>query len=161
MSLGAVIAETHRNENELIGLLLQVADRHRAEHDVFHVARDLAGWSRQHVACLAAVGRDHGVELDPEPEDEASLLGRLRRKGSELLGRLPEGGMLLLRDLREVHCAAAGVSLDWEVLAQAAQASRDERLLEVVQQCHPQTLRQLRWANAELKDAAAQAVLGS
>ncbi len=40
------------------------------------------------------------------------------------------------------------MSLDWELLAQAAQALRTPDLLELAQICHPQTLRQLRWTNA-------------
>jgi hypothetical protein len=51
------------------------------------------------------------------------------------------------------------VSLDWEVLAQTAQALQDRELLALTQKCHPQTLRQLRWANAALKENAAQTVV--
>ncbi len=64
--------------------------------------------------------------------------------------------MLLLADLRHLHRTAAGVSLDWEVLAQTAQAIQDRELLTVVEQCHPETLRQMRWANARVKETAAQ-----
>ncbi|MBG0857433.1 hypothetical protein I2W78_37715 [Streptomyces spinoverrucosus] len=63
---------------------------------------------------------------------------------------------LLLHDLREVHVRASEVSLDWELVARAAQATADERLLDLVRQCHPDTLRQLRWANASLKGNAPQ-----
>jgi hypothetical protein len=45
---------------------------------------------------------------------------------------------------------AAGVSLDWELLGQGAQA-KDSELLALTKQCHPQSLRQMRWANAMLK----------
>ena len=51
---------------------------------------------------------------------------------------------------------AAGVSLDWEILAQTAQALKDTELLALTQKCHPQTLRQMQWANAALKENAAQ-----
>jgi hypothetical protein len=51
------------------------------------------------------------------------------------------------------------MSLDWELLAQAAQAAKQQELLALAQRCHPQTLRQLRWANARLKDSAPQALL--
>jgi hypothetical protein len=64
--------------------------------------------------------------------------------------------LLLLKDLRDIHRTAAGVSLDWEILAQTAQALKDDELLDLSRQCHPQTLRQLRWANASLKTNAAQ-----
>jgi hypothetical protein len=67
--------------------------------------------------------------------------------------------MLLLADLRHVHRTAAGVSLDWEVLAQTAQAMQDTDLLAVAEDCHPQTLRQMRWANAKVKETAAQTMV--
>lgn len=42
------------------------------------------------------------------------------------------------------------------MLAQVAQATRDERLLALAGDCHPQTLRQLRWTNTMIKILAAQ-----
>jgi hypothetical protein len=42
-------------------------------------------------------------------------------------------------------------TLHWEMLAQAAQATRDQGLLELVSACHPQTLRQMRWTNPMIK----------
>ena len=153
------IEELHRSENDLADELLQVSDRHKVDHEVFHVARDIAGWSQQHVQELAAVGTDYGLDLDADPVHDSAMLAKVRRKGSELLGRHHTPALLLLRDLREVHQKAAGVSLDWEVLAQTAQALSDRELLAVTKRCHPQTLRQLRWANAKLKEIAAQAMV--
>jgi hypothetical protein len=43
------------------------------------------------------------------------------------------------------------VSVDWELLGQTAQATKNEQLLELVQRCHPDTLRQARWANSMIK----------
>ena len=59
--------------------------------------------------------------------------------------------MLLLADLRHLYRTAAGVSLDWELLGQGAQAAKDSKLLGLTKRCHPQSLRQMRWANAMLK----------
>ncbi|MFL6141132.1 MAG: hypothetical protein ACJ72N_04550 [Labedaea sp.] len=67
---------------------------------------------------------------------------------SEWFGRRPEPALLLLADLRR---AAAGVSRDWELLGQAAQAAMDTDLLALTQRCYPQTLRRLRRASAMLK----------
>jgi hypothetical protein len=154
--VAAAIAELHRVENELAGALLNVSDRHKVDHEIFYVARDIARWSQEHVHQLSLVGNDYGLELDPEPEDEATLLARVKQKGSELTGRFHEPSLLLLADLRHIHRTAAGASLDWEVLAQTAQAMKDPGLLATAEQCHPQTLRQLRWANAKVKETAAQ-----
>jgi hypothetical protein len=99
------------------------------------------------------------VKLDPEPAEEPSLTERLREKGSELVGRRGEGDLLMLRDLRKIYTEASGVSIDWVMLAHAAQALKDAELLRLVQECHPETLRQIRWVNAKVKEASPQVLL--
>jgi hypothetical protein len=42
------------------------------------------------------------------------------------------------------------------MLAQVAQATRDERLLELVSACHPRTLRQTRWTDTLIKQLSPQ-----
>ncbi|WP_435769501.1 hypothetical protein [Nocardioides sp. SYSU DS0651] len=157
--VGAAIEELHRSENDLAGALLNLSDQQKVDHEVFYVARDIARWSQEHVRRLAEIGTDYGLQLDPEPEDEATLLARVKQKGAELAGRFHEPTLLLLADLRHIHRMAAGVSLDWEVLAQTAQAMKDRELLAVTQSCHPETLRQMRWANAKVKEASAQVMV--
>ena len=154
--VGAAIEQLHRSENDLAGALLSVSDRQKADHEIHYVARDIAAWSQEHVRRLAQVARDYGLDLDPEPADESTLLARMKQKGAELTGRFHEPTLLLLADLRHIHRTAAGVSLDWEVLAQTAQAMKDRELLSTSQECHPQSLRQMRWANAKVKETAAQ-----
>ncbi|WP_281291294.1 hypothetical protein [Streptomyces montanus] len=41
----------------------------------------------------------------------------------------------------------------------AAQALKDAELLRLTQECHPDTLRQIRWANAKIKEASPQVLL--
>ena len=159
MKLDMAIEELHRSENHLARVLLAVSDRHKADHEVLYVARDIARWSQRHVTELARIGTDYGLDLDPEPEGEPGILEKVQQATSDLLGRRPEPGLLLLADLRHVHREAAGVSLDWELLAQAAQGARKRELLELAQRCHPDTLRQMRWANAKLKESATQALV--
>jgi hypothetical protein len=48
--------------------------------------------------------------------------------------------------------------LDWELLAQAAQAMKKQPLVQLAADCHPQTLRQMRWANAHLKVTSPQVI---
>jgi hypothetical protein len=157
--VGLAIKELHRAENDLAAELLHLSDRHKADHEIFHVARDIARWSQEHVRELARVGKDYGVDLDPEPEDDVALVAKVRQKGAELVGRHHDPALLLLADLRHVHKMAAGVSLDWEILAQTAQALKDRELLGVSKDCHPETLRQMRWANAQLKVQSAQTMV--
>jgi hypothetical protein len=156
--LPLVLRELHRSETRLARDLLAVADRHRADSDVFHVARDIATWSQIHVRRLAECGRDHGVRLDPSPRWTPLPLPGLARAVSQGLRRRRAPGLMLLADLRHIHRTAAGVSLDWELLAQAAQAMKQRPLLDLAQDCHPQTLRQMRWANAQLKEASTQVI---
>ncbi len=156
MKIGLVLHEVHRAENELAEKLLHASDRHKADHEVYHLARDLARWSQEHVRELAEAGQRYDVKLNPEPRGETHLMKRVREGASELIGRKPQAPLLLLLDLREIHMRAAGVSADWVMLAQAAQGIKDSELLATAQRCHPETLRQMRWANGMLKEVSTQ-----
>ncbi|MHA6627374.1 hypothetical protein ACU61A_18200 [Pseudonocardia sichuanensis] len=156
--LGLVLRELHRSEVSLGRDLLAVADRHPADQEIFHVARDIARWSQIHVQRLAGAGHQHGVRLNPAPRWEVPVVADLAQRAGTALRKRPETGLLLLADLRRVHRKAAGVSLDWELLAQAAQAMRQRDLLDLAQACHPQTLRVMRWANAHLKVTSPQVI---
>ncbi|MGW0423327.1 hypothetical protein [Streptomyces sp. NPDC003015] len=142
----------HHGERHLAKELTTVAERHRTDHEIHYVAADLAHWSREHAQRLADTGRDRGLRLGDPPKDHSpGLLSAVREKAAESLGHRPEPGLLLLRDLRDLHLAAAQNSLYWEMLAQAAQATRDDGLLDLSSACHPQTLRQMRWTNTMIK----------
>ncbi|MEV5439556.1 hypothetical protein AB0K80_26620 [Streptomyces sp. NPDC052682] len=157
--INLVLRALHHGEKRLADQLTTVAERHRTEHEVHHVATDLAQWSRAHVQHLADAGHDRGLRLgDPPKEHSLGLLSALREKAAETVGRRPEAGLLLLRDLRDLHLAAAQNSLYWEMLAQAAQAARQEDLLALASACHPQTLRQMRWTNSMIKILSPQAL---
>ena len=158
MKLDMAIEELHRSEDHLVTVLMSMSDRHKADHEVFYVARDMAGWSRQHVAELARIGRDFGLDLDPRASGDPGLLASIRQRTSDLLGRRSTPGLLLLADLRHLYREAAGTSLDWEVLAQSAQGAKEQELLDLAERCHPQSLRQARWANAHLKVASPQVI---
>lgn len=158
MKLNLALRELHRSEAALAKDLCKVSDRHKAEHEVHYVARDLAKWSADHVRELATAARRYGVELDHEAPQSSGALASIRTVVSELAASRPEPGLLLLADLRGLHRKAAGVSLDWELLAQGAQAAKDTDLVELTQRCHPQTLRQLKWTNALLKTLSPQII---
>ncbi|GAA3223671.1 hypothetical protein GCM10017691_10860 [Pseudonocardia petroleophila] len=156
--LPLVLRELHRSETSLARDLLAVADRHQVDHEIFHVGRDIAAWSQTHVRLLSEIGHDHGLELDPAPRWTVPALSSLTRRLSTATVHRPESGLLLLADLRRVHRKAAGVSLDWELLAQSAQAMRQGELLALAQSCHPRTVRQMKWANAHLKASSPQII---
>ena len=155
MKIDLALRELHRSEHKLALTLSTLAARHKSDHEIHHVALDLASWSEDHLRELAAAGTRYGLDLNAAPRTEA-LTTPVQEKLSELLGRRPEPALMLLMDLRHLHRVAAGVSVDWELLAQGAQAVTDPELLALTQRCHPQTLRQLRWANAMLKVLAPQ-----
>ncbi|MEU9595066.1 hypothetical protein AB0D84_35835 [Streptomyces sp. NPDC048193] len=147
----------HRGERRLAHDLTAVAERHRAEHEVHHVATDLARWSHEHVRRLAETAGHHGLDFGDPPDDASGgVFASLREQAGEAVAHRPEPGLLLLRDLRELHLGATENSLHWEMLAQAAQASKDGGLLDLASACHPQTLRQMRWTNTMIKNLSPQ-----
>ncbi|WP_406840485.1 hypothetical protein ACICHK_37805 [Streptomyces sp. AHU1] len=135
--LPSVLHALHDGERALEQLLVDVAERHRAEHEIHHVALDLARWSREHAERLALAG---------------GLRPSRPTAGRPSAETLPQ----LLADLRELHLAATANSLHWEMLAQAAQATKDQDLLALATACHPQTLRQMRWTNTMVKTLSPQ-----
>jgi hypothetical protein len=155
MKLGLALREVHRSERALAVKLDAVAARHHSDHAIRHVATDLAGWSRTHADEIAAAGGHYGLHLRWIP-NVAAVSAPLQQRLSDMVGRRQEPALLLLADLRRLYQQAAGVSVDWELLAQGGQAAKDERLLELAQRCHRETLRQMRWANAMLKELAPQ-----
>jgi hypothetical protein len=157
MKLGLALRELHRSEIRLARTLDAIAARHHNDHGIYHVAIDLAEWSREHIALIADIGKPYRVRLRAHPRTK-SFTDSVQRRISDGLGRRPEPALLLLADLRRLHRLAAGVSIDWELLAQGAQAAKDGELLALTQRCHPQALRQMRWANAMLKELSPQAL---
>jgi hypothetical protein len=157
MRIDLAIREAGASEAELADLLLRVGERHRVDHDVFHMSRTLAAKSRESLLALidAAARYDVPLDLDAgQPSDD--LRTALREKSSELLGTHPQAALLLLSDLREVHLRAAEASINWVILGQGAQAIRDEDLLATVTSRHPFALKTLKWTTTRLKEAAPQ-----
>jgi hypothetical protein len=155
MKAAMVLSELYRSERKLARALDAVAARHHADHGICYVAMDLAGWSRNHLHEIDAAAHANDIRLTKRPHCNPAG-AQLQSRISDLLRRRPEPGLLLIIDLRRVHRLAAGVSLDWELLAQASQAQKNERLLDLTQRCHPESLRQMRWANAMLKELSPQ-----
>ena len=146
MKVGVAIRDVAEAEERLAQALLEVGERHRDEHDVHHMTRTLARWAQGHVAALEPFAERYGAEAgDGGP-------------GRRTDGAASEDGLELLHDVRDLHLLAAEASIDWTILAQAAQAASDEELLECVSLCHPETLRTVRWTVTKLKEAAPQAL---
>jgi hypothetical protein len=156
VKLGLAIRETHEAERELAAGLVRLGERHKVDHDVFHLTRTLAERAQERMQALEPHAERHGEKLGDGDPDDSGLVSMLREKGAELVGRRPETSLLLLHDLRTLHLLAAEASIDWTMLGQGAQAARDSDLLATVSECHPETLRALRWTTTKLKEAAPQ-----
>lgn len=149
----------HRAERNAARKLLIIGERHKSDHEVYHVSRDLTRWSQEHVRLLAEEADRLGLNLS-ETVDTSRPLRTVRETAAAVLGHRPESGLLLLRDLRKLHLDLVGLSLDWEVLGQTAQGVKDDELLALTQRCHPDTLRQARWANNMVKVVSPQVMAG-
>ena len=159
MKIDVALREVHEAETELAAELLRAGERHATDHDVYHLTRTLSGWADRHVQRIAEQARRYGVDLDAGgigDQRDRGLLARAREKGAELAGRRPEPGLLLLRDLRDLHLAAASASLAWTMLGQGAQAVSDGELLATVTACHPETIRTMKWTVQKIKEASPQ-----
>lgn len=151
-----VLSRLHDAENDTHSMLLRMAHTHAADQEVHHVSLDLARWSREHVRRLATSAGDVGLRLNPDADAPTRLGERLRSAASSISARQSAPGLLLIDDLRRLYLQTSQASLDWEMLAQLAKAKRNKELLELAAECHPQNLRQIRWANTMLKTLTPQ-----
>jgi len=148
-----VLADLRHGETRLAEELIAVSERHQDEAEVHFVARDLARWSQEHARRL----EEHADRLaGPLRARVESALRSVHDTVAAVFGRHETDALLLLADLREIYLGASANSLGWEMVAQAAQATRDADLLELASACHPQTLRQVRWANTMIKTLSPQ-----
>jgi hypothetical protein len=160
MKIGVVIERLRDLELELAEEYREIGQRHAADHDVYHQCESFAKTCEEHAASLAQQADRYGrtVEADGGGGGLGTLLERVRRAASSALGREPEAGLLLLRDLRNLFLAAEECSITWVMLGQAAQAARDDELLEAVTKCHEQTENQVKWFVTKIKTASPQAL---
>jgi hypothetical protein len=158
VKIGIAIEEAADAERELAGELRAVAERHRTDHDVFHLSLALARAAEERLAALGEHAGRYEASVDTEPDDskKPKVVRAAIAKSAELVGRRPEPALLLLRDLRTLHLLAAEVSIDWVILGQGAQAARDAGLLATVDGCHPEVLRAMKWTTFRIKEASPQ-----
>lgn len=156
------IAQLHEAESDLADEYVKVADRHAVEHDVYNMCRQLAMQCLAHADALQPFAERYGTAIrDPDaPETWTTLIGMVRRKGAELMGRSERAGVLLLRDLRQLYLMACEAELGWWMVRQGAMAARDEQLAELFETCHEETWNQVKWLKTKVKEAAPQVLAG-
>jgi len=161
MRLGPLLARLHQLETDLAEDYRTLGERHAAEHDVYHQCHTFALQCERHAQALQPHAGRYGEDVDDDtgPDFWSGLLERARRGSSALLGRAPQGGVLLLRDLRALFLAAEETSITWVMAGQAAQAARDAELLETVTRCHTETELQVKWLTTRIKVASPQALV--
>ncbi|MFI8825047.1 hypothetical protein [Streptomyces sp. NPDC053431] len=158
--VAVVLEALQRGERHLSAEFLAMAWHHRQEHEVHHVATDLAHWSAEHGRLLAEAldhygpPDDHYGPTDPAPSLSAA------QDGADAPGP-DDPGLRLLEDLRALHLAVAGNGAYWQMLSQAASATRDARLDALVSHCRPRGQRQLRWTESMIKNLSAQILTAS
>jgi hypothetical protein len=160
MKIGSLLARLHELETDLADELRALGERHAADHDVFHQCHTFALQCERHAAALQPVAARYGEEVDDDsPGFWSGILESARRAASTSVGRVPESGLLLLRDLRTLFLQAEECSITWVMAGQAAQAARDQELLEVVRTCHLETEIQVKWFVTRIKVASPQALV--
>jgi hypothetical protein len=162
--VGMALKELYRAEEELADEYVKVGERLAAEHDVWYDCKRFAEQCHLHADAIRPFAVAHDEDLPPA--DDATVgettTAALRHKLSEMLGRRPESGLLLLRSLRQLYLQAQEVSFHWIVAGQLAQATRDHELLALVDEHHRETLTQIKWLKTQVKQASPQAlVVGS
>jgi hypothetical protein len=161
--LGLLLGQLHDAETALATEYRTVAERQAAEHDIYYMGRTLAAQCDQHAETVRNIARGFGKDL-PEPSDPGpmhNVMAGIRHKTSELLGRQPETGLLLLRDLRQLYLMAQETNIHWLALGQVAQAIPDQHLLDQASTLHKQTLTQIKWLKTRIKEACPQILLSS
>ena len=120
MGLAVYLGMLHAAEQTLAESWRLVADGHTAEADLHHLGHQLGGRADARVDMLAPLTERYGERYDDEPE-------RLEAQG---LGSLRSGPVGLLRDLQDLYLLASFVAITWDLVGQAAQATRDRAAID-------------------------------
>lgn len=158
MKIGPALEHLHATESELAKDLRTIAERHAAEHDVYHVGLMLADRCNDLVLSLQPFAEAYGQHVDADTDVDAvhGFAERLRRGTSAVLGRSERTGLLLLRDLRDLFIQANEAQIDWTIVRQGALAVRDRDLVTACDVGLSETERTVRWLKTRIKEAAPQ-----
>jgi hypothetical protein len=167
------IGERHKTDQEVFHLTRTLANISRRNveeltrfQERYPISGGTEGGEGEDSSGVFGRLREKGSELadsisegSEEGGRRSGALNTVREKGSELVGRRPETGLLLLRDLRKLYVLASDASINWVILGQGAQAAKDRELLQVTKECHPDTLRALKWTNTKIKETSPQVLM--
>jgi hypothetical protein len=140
MKIGKALRDLHASEQKLAGDYRAVGDRHADDQDVFHICHVLAEQCDEHRQKLEA-------QLERYDENAGQASASVKPSGD------------LLDDLVALFLAAEETSIRWVLAGQAAQAARDQELLELVTECNTETQIQVKWVEMRIKIASPQALV--
>jgi hypothetical protein len=160
--IGQLLNDLHDAETDLAHQYRVVAERQAAEQEVHYLCITMATQADEHAEHVRRVADKFGKQLsEPGAQRLPNVLGGLRHKTSELVGRRSEAGLLLLRDLRELFLMAQEANVHWLALGQVAQAIRNHDLLDEVSALHKQTLTQIKWLKTKMKASTPQILVSA
>ena len=159
--LGRYMEKLHDALTDLAQEYRKLGERHATEHDLYQLCHTLAKQCEGQAEALRPHASRHAGDV-PDDVDEGpreSMLAGLRRATAALVGRSPATGLLLLRDLRQLHLAIEEAAMLWLIVGQGAQAARDRELLVVVEHCREEITHQLMWIQTRIKETAPQVLV--
>ena len=158
--LGQYLEKLHDALTDLAGEYRKLGERHATEHDIYHLAHTLAQQCEGQAVALQPHASRHAADV-PDADDgpRESMLAGLRRATAALVGRSSATGLLLLRDLRQLHLAIEEAAMLWLIVGQAAQAARDRELIVLVERSREEITHQLMWVQTRIKETAPQVLL--
>lgn len=159
--IGLLLDELHDAETELAAQYRAIAGRDAVEHDVYYICHTLAEQCDEHAAWIRDTAAAYDAEISAPRSRPGGdgVLDRLRHKASEMAGRRPESGLLLLRDLRTLYTRAETANIHWIMLGQVAQAVRNHDLLTQTTNQHKQCLTQIKWLKTKIKESTPQVLV--
>ena len=140
MKIGALLAHLQELEAELSRRLVDAAERHRDDHDVYHQCHTFAATVDRRLQQLEPLAQGYGGA----PTWRSAIV---------------EGGDELLPELRTLYVAAQECALTWTMAGQAAKAARDDELLAVATAAHSEVDLQAKWFETRIKTGAPQALV--
>ncbi|MFL6646865.1 MAG: hypothetical protein ACJ8KO_02795 [Sulfurifustaceae bacterium] len=159
--LGQYIEKLHDALTDLADEYRKVGERHATEHDLYHLCHTLAKQCEGQAEALRPHASRHAADVPGDVDDEPreSMLAGLRRATAALVGRSSATGLLVLRDLRQLHLAIEEAAMLWLIVGQGAQAARDRELLVVVEHCREEITHQVMWIQTRIKETAPQVLV--
>ncbi|GAA4044953.1 hypothetical protein [Agromyces indicus] len=152
MKLPVYLALLDESERTLADAYRQVARGHGDEPDVHFLCLTMSAQCDAHRRLLAGIVERYGeTPEDDEPE-------RLHAEG---IAEPRTGPLGMLRDLQDLYLLASLTDVTWMMVKQAAQALRDEALLEVIGHCEHEISVQLAWLTSRMKQSAPQILVAT